>query len=171
MKFESEFKHFHWRKYIWKCHLGNVGHFSRPQSVNSSWSGGIIWCHWTVSALVTNHYLNQCWIIVNRILRNKFQWNLNKKADFYQEIVFENLPAKLRPFRSTLVILLRLTYWGRDKMAAISQTIFSNALSWMKMFQFRSKFHRSLFLRVQLTIFHHWLTPSRRQAIIWTNNG
>ena len=33
MKFESEFKHFHWRKYIWKCRLGNVDHFSRPQCV------------------------------------------------------------------------------------------------------------------------------------------
>ena len=34
MKFESEFKHCHWRKYIWICRLGNVGHFSRPQRVN-----------------------------------------------------------------------------------------------------------------------------------------
>ena len=27
-----------------------------------------------------------------------------------------------------------LTHWGQDKMAAISQTTFSNAFSWMKMF-------------------------------------
>ena len=49
-----------------------------------------------------------------------------------------------------------LTHWGRDKMAAISQTTLSNAFSWMKMFEFRLKFHWSLFLRVQLTIFKHW---------------
>ena len=49
-----------------------------------------------------------------------------------------------------------LTHWGRDKMDAISQTTFSSAFSWMKMFEFRLKFW-SLFLRVQLTIFHHWL--------------
>ena len=49
-----------------------------------------------------------------------------------------------------------LTHWGRDKMAAISQTIFSNAFSWMKMDEFRLRFHWSLFLRVQLTIFQHW---------------
>ena len=49
-----------------------------------------------------------------------------------------------------------LTHWGRDKMAAIIQTTFSNAFSWMKMCEFRLKFHWSLFLRVQLTIFHHW---------------
>ena len=45
-----------------------------------------------------------------------------------------------------------LTHWGWDKMAAIFQTTFSNVFSWMKMFEFRLKFHWSLFLRVQLTI-------------------
>ena len=48
------------------------------------------------------------------------------------------------------------THWGRDKMDAISQTTFSNAISWMKMFEFRLKFHWSLFLRFQLTIYQHW---------------
>ena len=53
-------------------------------------------------------------------------------------------------------ILLWLTHWGRDKMGAIFQTTFSNAFSWMKMFEFRFKFHWSLFPRVQLTILQHW---------------
>ena len=48
-----------------------------------------------------------------------------------------------------------LTHWGRDKMAAISQTTHSNAFSWMKMYAFRLRFHWSLFLRVQLTIIQH----------------
>ena len=51
---------------------------------------------------------------------------------------------------------LSLTHWGQDKMAAIFQTTFCNAFCWMKMFQFRFRFHWSLFPRVQLTIFHHW---------------
>ena len=62
-------------------------------------------------------------------------------------------------------------------MAAIVQTTFSNAFSWMKMFQLRLQFHWSLFLRVQLTIFQHWLfgsdnglAPSRQQAIIRPGN-
>ena len=69
----------------------------------------------------------------------------------------------------------------------ILQTIFSDAYLWMKSFVFWLKFHRSLFLRVQLT---HWgrmihicvskttiigsdngLSPDRRQAIIGTNAG
>ena len=33
--------------------------------------------------------------------------------------------------------LWSLTHWGRDKMDAISQTTFSSAFSWMKMFEFR----------------------------------
>ena len=49
-----------------------------------------------------------------------------------------------------------LTYWGRDLIATISQTTFSNAFSWMKMYEFRLKFHESLFLSFELTIFSHW---------------
>ena len=49
-----------------------------------------------------------------------------------------------------------LTHWCRGKMAAISQTTFSNAFSWMKMYEFRLKFHWTLFPGVQLTIFQHW---------------
>ena len=50
-----------------------------------------------------------------------------------------------------------LTHRDRDKMDAIMQTPFSSAFPWMKMFEFRLKFHWSLFLRIQLTIFQHWL--------------
>ena len=49
-----------------------------------------------------------------------------------------------------------LTHWGRDKMDAILQTTFWSAFSWIKMFEFRLKFHWSLIQRVQLTIFQHW---------------
>ena len=54
------------------------------------------------------------------------------------------------------LIPLRLTHWGRDNMAAIFQTTFSNAFSWMKLYELRFRFHWSLFPRVQLTIFQHW---------------
>ena len=48
------------------------------------------------------------------------------------------------------------THLPLDKMAAISQTIFSGAFSWMKSFVFWCKFHWILFLRVQCTISQHW---------------
>ena len=58
-----------------------------------------------------------------------------------------------------------LTHLSLYKMAAILQTICSNALSWMKMLEFRFNFHWNLFVRVQLAISQHWfryaLTPNR----------
>ena len=42
--------------------------------------------------------------------------------------------------------LLQLTHLPLDKMAAILQTTFSNAVSWMKNFNFRLKFHWSFSL-------------------------
>ena len=66
-----------------------------------------------------------------------------------------------------------LTHWGRDKMAVIFLTTFSNGFSLMKKYEFRLKFHWTLFLWVQLTISStgsdNRLAPTRRQAIIWTN--
>ena len=41
---------------------------------------------------------------------------------------------------------LKLGHWGRDKIDAISQTIFSNPFSWMKMHEFRLRFHWSFFV-------------------------
>ena len=52
--------------------------------------------------------------------------------------------------------LLQLTHLSLDKMAAILQTIFSNAFSWMTSFVFWLKVYRSLYVRVQLTITQHW---------------
>ena len=57
--------------------------------------------------------------------------------------------------RLLFINIFQLTHWGRDKMAAISQTTRSNPFSWMKIFEFRLRFYWSLFLRVQLTIFQH----------------
>ena len=55
-----------------------------------------------------------------------------------------------------MIMTKTLTHWGRDKMVAISQTTLWNASSWMEILEFWLKFHWSLFLRVQLTIFQHW---------------
>ena len=50
-----------------------------------------------------------------------------------------------------------LTHWGRDKMAAIFQTIFiKHFLEW-KCMNFSIKISRSLLLAVQLAIFQRWI--------------
>ena len=39
-----------------------------------------------------SHYLNQCWVIINRIRRNKLQWILNKITKFFiRENAYENI--------------------------------------------------------------------------------
>ena len=55
-----------------------------------------------------------------------------------------------------LLVSLILTHWGRNKMAAIFQTTFSNDFLLMKMYEFRLRFHWTLFLEFELTIPHHW---------------
>ena len=49
-----------------------------------------------------------------------------------------------------------LTHWGREKIAAIWQMTLSNAFSWMKIYEFCSRFHWNVFLRFELKIFQHW---------------
>ena len=48
-----------------------------------------------------------------------------------------------------------LTHWVRDKIAAISQTTFYIAFSWMKIYAFRLRFHWGLLLWFKLTVFKH----------------
>ena len=50
-----------------------------PQICVSEW--GQHWFgKWLVTYSVPNHYLNQCWIIINSTLRNKLQWNFNQNT-------------------------------------------------------------------------------------------
>ena len=67
-----------------------------------------------------------------------------------------NESLRSSPYRLTAEDPTQLTHLPPDKMAAISQTVFSNAFSSMKMYKFLSRFHWYLFLRNQLTIFQHW---------------
>ena len=69
--------------------------------------------------------------------------------------------------------MLNINILRPRQMDAISQATFSNVFSWMKMFEFRLKFHWSLFPRVQLTIFHYlnqwWLVYWRIYASLGLN--
>ena len=60
------------------------------------------------------------------------------------------------PLTRTMARLQLLTHLLLVKMAAMSPTTFSVAFSWMKILEFRFKFHWNVFLRVQLTISQHW---------------
>ena len=67
---------------------------------------------------------------------------------------------------------LALTHWGPNEVDAIFQMIFSNAFSWMKMCKFQLRFHWILSnQQYSITGSDNGLAPTRRQAIIWTNDG
>ena len=90
---------------------------------------------------------------------------------FVQSNNKENLQAPVdSPLKESVINTLRPRQNGRRFADDIFKCIFLN-----EMFEFRLKFHWSLFLRDRLTIFHlgsdNGLAPSRRQAIIWTNDG
>ena len=136
------------------------------------WPCNSIWRHGTVSSLV-------------QVM--KFQWNLTWNQlwkHFISKEMHLELPSKCHPFSLTpqhaqcdvaLMTPYHLTHWGRDKMADIFQTTFSNAFSWMTMLEFRLRFDWSLFPRVHYQYSSigsdNGLAPIRRQAIIWTNDG
>ena len=109
--------------------------------INSLWPTDAIWCRGSGSSLV--QMMAYC------VFGAKFtSWN-----NAYNKPHLVMLPSKCWPFWFGVIVL---THWGRDKMAAIFQTTFSNGFSWMKMYGFRLTSHWSLFLEVQLTIFQHW---------------
>ena len=67
---------------------------------------------------------------------------------------------------------LFLTHLPLDKLATISQTIISDAFSWMKMY-FDENFSEVCSLESNFQLpnngLDNGLAPNRRQAIIWTN--
>ena len=132
-----------------------------------------------VASLAPCHYLNQCWHTLT--LTTFSEIHIKILTSFFIQ-AFENIMCKAKAILSQhkfvrlwksqmlcehpiLIIskinidmshpsIKMLTHRPLDKMASISQTIFSNAFSWMKNFVFG--FYWSLFLMVQLTISQHW---------------
>ena len=101
------------------------------------------WC------LMVNHYLNQCWLIMRFCgipLKPISEGMLKISILNISLIMFDSrLQAYLSGVNELTDISTQrtatwkslLTHWGRDKMAAITQTTLSNDFFRMKMFEFR----------------------------------
>ena len=76
---------------------------------------------------------------INRWVNDREAGYLKRYRVYYEATVLKTL--------SYIGVFKILTFWGRDKNAAISQT-FLNAFSLIQMYEFRWFFHWSLFLRV-----------------------
>ena len=84
-------------------------------------------------------------ILLNWTLGTNFSKILSEIDTFsFKQMRLKMSSGKWRPYCLGLNVL---THWGRDKMAAIFQTTFSNGFSGMKMYEFRLTFHWGLFLR------------------------
>ena len=78
--------------------------------------------------------------------------------------------CRLQKWRPSCVSLNVSTHSGLDKIATISQTTISNAFSWMKMYEFRLRFRRSLKLVPKVPISNvlilvqimAWLRPGEK---------
>ena len=107
--------------------------------------------------------LKRCDRRSNRRTDRRMDWTIHRAAWSQLKIGLNCMLPNMMIFVVNIVsadgpaLLSDIAHWGRDKMATISQTTLSNAFSWRKMLEFGLKFHWSLFLRVQLTIFQHWL--------------
>ena len=90
----------------------------------------------------------------------KYCPNTQQWSDVYWRIRYQTISIKF---------YVELKHWGRDRMAAIFQTIFSNAFAWMKMYGFRLQFYWTLFVRVKLKYLSigsdYGLAPTRRIQI------
>ena len=135
VKFYFEFERFHSRKDPWKWRLRPFLS-SRPQCVNRR--------------IRKERSFNLPSIMILKCL-----WPQSHSCLF---LLMNKACCFLYSNMTTLISVCISTHGGRGKMAAIFQTTFSNAFYWMKMYEFRLRFHWSLSLRAQLTIFQHWFS-------------
>ena len=105
---------------------------------------------------IQNIHISLFWMYI-RFISYISPYNQSMKTCARTMNIFHNW-EKLRKITPCQYIHFTLvvssTHWGRHKMDAVSQTTFSNTLSWTKMFQL--KFHWSLLPRFQLIIPQHW---------------
>ena len=155
--------------------LNGVNPSSGFRDMRSAKSGSNLWQIWQVFGSWASPYgaNGQMSMTVHNYRPRQFHRTSNREnpSSGYRDMGSASLAAA-RPTARTVTTIplqpgglrgkkwptldIQLTHWGRDKMAAIFQTTFTNAFSWMEMYNLRLSFHWSLFPGVQLTIFHRW---------------
>ena len=122
---------------------------SEPMMVRLLMHMCITWPQWVYSgnSLLHVQYKGITWanadLLWTWLCRSNLQWNF--QIYFYMDFIHTTVEASVCS-----------THWGRDKIFIISQTTFSNAFSWVKMYELCLIFHWGWLLRFQLTIFQHW---------------
>ena len=113
---------------------------------------------WYLCLAVLRLTLPRLWKIVvnnifmkNRLTTKKTQQGSNHVSNSYGVFYVQGLIV----YFIFCVMMTISTHWRRDKMAAIFQTTYSNAFSWLKMYEFLSLVVYFIFC-VMMIISTHW---------------
>ena len=108
---------FYWRKCIWKSHLQNAIQSKQLYHI-------MVTCRTEWLKPRVHVWRSSCWASCMGLLHHRRYKTIHVLSRWYV----------YAPTQELLWCLL--THWGRDKMDTISQTTFSSAFSWMKIFEF-----------------------------------
>ena len=92
------------------------------------------------------------WLSLTRLITSKGSWGLSWST--ISALFPVAWPLEMMAGLSDPRVPCFLTHWGRDKMAAVFQTTFSNAFSWMKMYEFW--FHWKFVSKGLIDKSQHW---------------
>ena len=96
-------------------HITMTAKRSTERMAYTNFVKSLIWKVWLVAWSAPSHYLNQCWNIVNRTIRNKKQWNFYLNSNiFVHENAYENVVWKM------VAILSRPECVNRSKVTLVS---------------------------------------------------
>ena len=116
----------HWGRVTHIC-VGNLTIIGSDNGLSPGRHQAIIWPNARILSIGT--------------LRTNFiEISIGIQAFSFKKMHLKMSSEKWRPCCLGLNVL---THWGWDKMAAIFQTTFLNRFSWMKIYEFRLKFHWS----------------------------
>ena len=127
-----------------------------PQDLTDVKSTLVLVMAWCCEA--TSHYLIQCW--PRGMLPYGVTGPQRVKTEDKADIEMRKHTTCFQTMHNSCILfsVIVWTHCNWDKMADILQTTFSNVLYWMMIFGFGLKFHRSLFLGMQLT---------KKSALVW----
>ena len=175
-KYKPLSKHSSYQIFCWFCmeplkiwHSWNITwHFGNPNLESALYRLLPHYCQWSIGLLITKSFVVSLYVFAFLIGSRWRVWPdcynthfgaCKQQTKQYICIWLQKDDFKwITEHRGLLhdTVMSNLTHRGQDEMAANFRSTISNAFSWMRIHKFRLRFHWSLFLSVQLTIFQHW---------------
>ena len=145
-------------------HAKNNAHVHAFLCLGSSWFypwpiGSLDW-HWsnlTTADIILAHWKDVCvWSFVSNFASWWYVCVEGASGDCLQPVTSGDVFTSSLCMKHIVPKMRSVNIFWAETKFSISQTTFSQAFSWMKMYEIWLRFHWSLFLRVQLTIFQYF---------------